>query len=317
MKRAKITIIGAGNVGATCAQYCAMAGLGDVVLLDIPMTKDMPKGKALDMAEAASVLGFTANVTGTTDYADTANSDVIVVTAGIPRKPGMSRDDLLATNAKIVGSVGEQIKATSPNAVVIVVSNPVDTMVQRMCDVTGFPHERVIGQAGVLDAARFCAFIAMELGVSVEDVHAMLLGGHGDSMVPLRSCASVGGIPVTQLIASDRLDEIVQRARVGGGEIVNLLGTGSAYYAPAASSAKMVEAIVRDQNRVLACVAYCNEEYSVGGYYVGVPVVLGNGGVKKIVNLEMTLEEKALFAKSCDAVRTNVKNMQDLLSKQA
>ncbi len=316
MKRAKITVIGAGNVGATCAQYCAMAGLGDVYLLDIPVTKDMPKGKALDITEAAPVLGFSGSVHGTTDYADTVNSDVIVVTAGIPRKPGMSRDDLLATNAKIVGSVGEQIKATSPNAVVIVVSNPVDTMVQRMCDVTGFPHERVIGQAGVLDASRFCAFIAMELGVSVQDVHAMLLGGHGDSMVPLASCASVSGIPVTQLISKERLDEITQRARVGGGEIVNLLGTGSAYYAPAASSMKMVKAIVNDENRVLACVAYCDQEYSVGGYYVGVPVVLGDGGVKKIVSLDMTLEEKALFAKSCEAVRTNVANMKKVLAAQ-
>ena len=319
MKRAKITVVGAGNVGATCALYCAQAGLGDVVLLDTPRAGDMPKGKALDLAEAAPVLGFTSNLTGTTDYADTANSDVVVVTAGVARKPGMSRDDLLSINAGIVGSVGEQIKATSPNAVVIVVSNPVDTMVQRMCDVTGFPHSRVIGQAGVLDAARFCCFIAMELGVSPEDVNAMLLGGHGASMVPLASCSSVGGIPVTQLIAPDRLAEIVQRTRVGGGEIVNLLGTGSAYYAPAASTAKMVQAIVRDENRVLACVAYCDQEYSVGGYYVGVPVVLGDGGVKKIVNVDMTLEEKALFAKSCDAVRTNVANMQKVIeaAKQA
>ena len=319
MKRAKITVVGAGNVGATCALYCAQAGLGDVVLLDTPRAGDMPKGKALDLAEAAPVLGYTSNLTGTTDYADTANSDVVVVTAGVARKPGMSRDDLLSINAGIVGSVGEQIKATSPNAVVIVVSTPVDTMVQRMCDVTGFPHSRVIGQAGVLDAARFCCFIAMELGVSPEDVNAMLLGGHGDSMVPLASCSSVGGIPVTQLIAPDRLAEIVQRTRVGGGEIVNLLGTGSAYYAPAASTAKMVQAIVRDENRVLACVAYCDQEYSVGGYYVGVPVVLGDGGVKKIVNVDMTLEEKALFAKSCDAVRTNVANMQKVIeaAKQA
>ena len=319
MKRAKITVVGAGNVGATCALYCALAGLGDVDLLDTPRAGDMPKGKAVDLAEAAPVLGFTSNLTGTTDYADTANSDVVVVTAGVARKPGMSRDDLLSINAGIVGSVGEQIKATSPNAVVIVVSNPVDTMVQRMCDVTGFPHSRVIGQAGVLDAARFCCFIAMELGVSPEDVNAMLLGGHGDSMVPLASCSSVGGIPVTQLIAPDRLAEIVQRTRVGGGEIVNLLGTGSAYYAPAAATAKMVQAIVRDENRVLACVAYCDQEYSVGGYYVGVPVVLGDGGVKKIVNVDMTLEEKALFAKSCDAVGTNVANMQKVLEapKQA
>ena len=271
------------------------------------------QGQGVGYGGSRPVLRFTANVTGTTDYADTANSDVIVVTAGIPRKPGMSRDDLLATNAKIVGSVGEQIAKTSPNAVVIVVSNPVDTMVQRMCDVTGFPHERVIGQAGVLDASRFCTFIAMELNVSVEDVNAMLLGGHGDSMVPLASCSSVGGIPVTQLISKERLDEIVQRARVGGGEIVNLLGTGSAYYAPAASSMKMVQAIVRDENRVLACVAYCDKEYEVGGYYVGVPVVLGDGGVKKIVSLQMTDDEKAMFAKSCEAVKTNVANMKKLV----
>ncbi|MCF0234275.1 MAG: malate dehydrogenase [Thermoguttaceae bacterium] len=314
MKRAKISVIGAGNVGATCAQYCAMANLGDVVLLDIPQTKDMPKGKALDMFEASAVLGFTANVIGTTDYADTANSDVVVVTAGIPRKPGMSRDDLLATNAKIVSSVGEQIAATSPNAVVIVVSNPLDAMTQRMLEVTKFPASRVLGQAGVLDAARFCAFIAMELNVSVEDVNAMLLGGHGDTMVPLASCASVGGIPVTQLISEDRMAAIVERARKGGGEIVNLLGTGSAYYAPAASTAKMVEAIVRDQKRVLAACAYCDAEYGVGGYYVGVPVVLGDGGVEKVVELTMTADEKAQFDKSAQAVRDLVATMHGLLA---
>lgn len=313
MRRAKISVIGAGNVGATTAQYCAMANLGDVVLLDIPQAGDMPKGKALDLFEASPLLGYNANITGTNDYADTANSDVVVVTAGIPRKPGMSRDDLLATNAKIVSSVAEQIAKTSPNAVVIVVSNPLDAMTQRMLEVTKFPPERVIGQAGVLDAARFCAFIAMELNVAVEDVNAMLLGGHGDTMAPLASCASVNGIPVTQLISAERMAEIVDRARTGGGEIVKLLGTGSAFYAPAAATASMVEAIVRDQNRVVAVAAYCDGAYGVDGYYVGVPVVLGDGGVKKIVELQMTDDEKALFNNSVQAVRDLVSTMHGLV----
>ena len=313
MRRAKISVIGAGNVGATTAQYCAMANLGDVVLLDIPQAGDLPKGKALDLFEASPLLGFNANITGTNDYADTANSDVVVVTAGIPRKPGMSRDDLLATNAKIVSSVAEQIAKTSPNAVVIVVSNPLDAMTQRMLEVTKFPPERVIGQAGVLDAARFCAFIAMELNVAVEDVNAMLLGGHGDTMVPLASCASVNGIPVTQLISAERMAEIVDRARTGGGEIVKLLGTGSAFYAPAAATASMVEAIVRDQNRVVAVAAYCDGAYGVDGYYVGVPVVLGDGGVKKIVELQMSDDEKALFNNSVQAVRDLVSTMHGLV----
>ncbi len=313
MRRAKISVIGAGNVGATTAQYCAMANLGDVVLLDIPQAGDMPKGKALDLFEASPLLGYNANITGTNDYADTANSDVVVVTAGIPRKPGMSRDDLLATNAKIVSSVAEQIAKTSPNAVVIVVSNPLDAMTQRMLEVTKFPPERVIGQAGVLDAARFCAFIAMELNVAVEDVNAMLLGGHGDTMVPLASCASVNGIPVTQLISAERMAEIVDRARTGGGEIVKLLGTGSAFYAPAAAAASMVGAIVRDQNRVVAVAAYCDGAYGVDGYYVGVPVVLGDGGVKKIVELQMTDDEKALFNNSVQAVRDLVSTMHGLV----
>ena len=273
----------------------------------------MPKGKALDLFEASPLLGYNANITGTNDYADTANSDVVVVTAGIPRKPGMSRDDLLATNAKIVSSVAEQIAKTSPNAVVIVVSNPLDAMTQRMLEVTKFPPERVIGQAGVLDAARFCAFIAMELNVAVEDVNAMLLGGHGDTMVPLASCASVNGIPVTQLISAERMAEIVDRARTGGGEIVKLLGTGSAFYAPAAATASMVEAIVRDQNRVVAVAAYCDGAYGVDGYYVGVPVVLGDGGVKKIVELQMTDDEKALFNNSVQAVRDLVSTMHGLV----
>ena len=236
MRRAKISIIGAGNVGATTAHWCAAAELGDVVLLDIPQTGDMPKGKALDLLEASPIVGFDCRVTGTTDYAETAGSDVVVITAGIPRKPGMSREDLLSTNARIVGAVAAEIRRTSPESIVIVVSNPLDAMVQRAWQVSGFPPHRVMGQAGVLDTARFRTFLALELGVSVEDVSAMLMGGHGDTMVPLASCTSVGGIPVTQLLPAERLDEIVQRVRDGGAEIVNLLKTGSAYYAPAAAT---------------------------------------------------------------------------------
>ncbi len=314
MRRAKITIVGAGNVGATCAHWCAAAELGDVVLLDIPQAGDMPKGKGLDLLQAGPIMGFDSRIVGTTDYADTKNSDVVVVTAGIPRKPGMSRDDLLATNAKIVTSVAEQLRSSSPNAVVIVVSNPLDAMVQQMFKVTGFPAQRVIGQAGVLDTARYRTFLAMELGVSVEDVQAMLLGGHGDTMVPVPSCTSVGGIPVTQLIKPERLHEIVERTRVGGAEIVQLLKTGSAYYAPAAACAQMVEAIVRDKKRLIPVAAYCNGEYGVKGYYVGVPVILGSAGVEKIIELQLTAKEQAEFAKSAEAVRSLVETMDKLLA---
>jgi malate dehydrogenase len=313
MRRAKITIIGAGNVGATTAHWCAAAELGDIVLLDIPQTETMPAGKALDLLQASPIVGFDARVTGTTSYDDTAQSDVVVVTAGIPRKPGMSRDDLLKTNAGIVGSVAEQIKKSSPDAVVIVVSNPLDAMVQRAAAVTGFPRHRVFGQAGVLDTARYRTFLALELGVSVEDVQAMLLGGHGDTMVPLRSATSVGGIPVSQLIAADKLEQIIQRTRQGGGEIVSLLKTGSAYYAPAAATAQMVEAIVRDKKRLLPAAAYCDKEYGVGGYYVGVPVILGSGGVERIVELKLSDTERAEFQKSVDAVRNLVADMNKLV----
>jgi len=314
MRRAKISIIGAGNVGATCAHWCAAAQLGDIVLLDIPATEDMPRGKALDLMQASPILGFDSQIIGTNDYADSANSDVIVVTAGIPRKPGMSRDDLLATNAKIVTNVAEQIKATSPNAVVIVVSNPLDAMVQQMWKVTGFPSSRVIGQAGVLDTARYRTFLAMELGVSVEDVSALLMGGHGDTMVPMPSCTSVGGIPVTQLISPERLEEIVDRTRKGGAEIVSLLKTGSAYYAPAAACAQMVEAIVRDKKRLIPVAAMCDSEYGVGGYYVGVPVVLGSRGVEKIIELNLTNSEKKAFQFSVDAVKSLIATMDGLLA---
>ena len=313
MKRAKISVIGAGNVGATAALWAAAAELGDVVLLDIPEAGDMPKGKALDMAQAGPIMKYDARLTGTSDYADTAGSDVVIVTAGIPRKPGMSRDDLLATNAKIISAVGEQIAKTSPDAVVIVVSNPLDAMAQRMLQVTGFPKERVVGQAGVLDTARFAAFIAMELGVSVEDVTAMLLGGHGDTMVPLASCSSVGGIPVSQLIAKERLDEIVARTRTGGGEIVKLLQRGSAYYAPSAAAVQMAEAVIKDKRRLIPCAAYCESEYGVGGYYVGVPVILGDGGVRKIIELTLTAEEQAMFNNSVAAVKGLVSTMATLV----
>jgi len=314
MRRAKISIVGAGNVGATTAHWCAAAELGDVVLLDIPQTEDMPKGKALDLMQSSPIMGFDSNVVGTNDYADTKDSDVVVITAGIPRKPGMSRDDLLATNAKIVTVVTEQVKATSPNCVIIVVSNPLDAMVQQAKKVSGFPAARVIGQAGVLDTARYRTFLAMELGVSVEDVSALLMGGHGDTMVPMPSCTSVGGIPIRRLLGEDRLNEIVDRARNGGAEIVGLLKTGSAYYAPAAATAQMVEAIVKDKRRLIPCAAYCDKEYGVGGYYVGVPVVLGEGGVQRIVELELDEQEQADFQKSVDAVKSLVATMDGLLA---
>ncbi len=314
MRRAKITIIGAGNVGATCAHWCAAAELGDIVLLDVPQTENMPKGKALDLMQASPIMGYDSNLVGTTDYADAKDSDVVVITAGIARKPGMSRDDLLSTNAKIVTSVAEQVKVFCPNAVVIVVSNPLDAMVQRAFQVLGFPSNRVIGQAGVLDTARFRAFLAMELGVSVEDISAMLMGGHGDTMVPISSCTSVGGIPVTHLISPERLAAIVQRTRDGGAEIVSLLKTGSAYYAPAAATAQMVEAIVKDKKRLIPCAAYCDAEYGVGGYYVGVPVVLGSNGVEKIISLQLSDSEKAAFQKSVDAVKSLVATMTQLLA---
>lgn len=316
MGRAKITVVGAGNVGATTAHWCAAAELGDIVLVDIPAAGDMPAGKALDLMQSSPIMGFDSTITGTTDYGPTAGSDVVVITAGIPRKPGMSRDDLLSTNAKIVSAVTEEIKATSPDAILIVVSNPLDAMVQQCWKVSGFPSARVIGQAGVLDTARYRTFISMELGVSVEDISALLMGGHGDTMVPLPSYTSVGGIPVTKLIPEARLNEIVDRARNGGAEIVGLLKTGSAYYAPAAATAQMVEAIIKDKKRVIPCAAYCDKEYGVGGYYVGVPVVLGAGGVERIIELDLSEQERGDFQKSVDAVKSLVSTMDGLMSGQ-
>ncbi|MBL8852459.1 MAG: malate dehydrogenase [Planctomycetaceae bacterium] len=312
MARAKITIVGAGNVGATCAHWCASMELGDIILLDIPALEDVPKGKALDLMQSSPIMGFDAKITGTNDYADTVNSDVVVVTAGIARKPGMSRDDLLATNTKIVSNVAEQVKATSPNAVVIVVSNPLDAMVQQFKKVSGMPAKQVVGQAGVLDTARYRTFIAMELGCSVEDVSALLMGGHGDTMVPMPSCTSVGGVPIRRLLNEQRLTEIVDRARTGGAEIVSLLKTGSAYYAPAAATAQMVEAVVKDKRRMIPCAAYCDKEYGVGGYYVGVPVILGAGGVQKIVELKLEPEEQTAFNHSVQAVKDLIAAIEKL-----
>jgi malate dehydrogenase len=314
MRRAKISIIGAGNVGAATAHGCAEAELGDIVLLDTPQAGTMPQGKALDMSEAAPILNYDARLVGATDYAATVGSDVVVITAGVPRKPGMSRDDLLSINARIVGEIAREIKQTSPDAVVIVMSNPLDAMTYRVWQVTGFPAGHVLGQAGVLDASRFRTFIAQELGVSVEDVSAMLLGGHGDTMVPLPSCASVSGIPVSQLIHPERLAELIQHTRDGGGEIVSLLRTGSASYAPGAAAVLMVESIIRDKKRLIPCAAYCDKQYNVGGYYVGVPVVLGVGGVERIVEVELLPAEREAFRVSVEAVKKLVESMTRLVA---
>jgi malate dehydrogenase len=310
MRRPKITIVGAGNVGATAAHWAAAQELGDVVLVDIPQVGDMPKGKALDLYESTPICLSDCNIVGTNSYEETADSDVVVITAGIPRKPGMSRDDLLNTNAGIVKSVAEQAARYSPNSVLVVVSNPLDAMVYVAWKVSGFATNRVVGQAGILDTARFRTFIAMELGVSVEDVSALLMGGHGDTMVPLPRYASVGGIPITQLISKERLDQIVQRARDGGAEIVNLLKTGSAFYAPGAAVIQMAEAVIRDKKRVLPCAAYCDRQYGVGGYFVGVPVVLGTGGVEKVIEVELDGTERAAFEKSVAAVKDLVKALK-------
>jgi malate dehydrogenase len=302
MKRAKITIIGAGNVGASCAVWAAAKELGDIVLLDIPAATDKTKGKALDLAQCAPVERFDANIIGTSDYKDAAGSDVVIITAGLPRKPGMSRDDLVQTNVKIVGSVAEQIAEHAPNSVLIVVSNPLDAMVYTAWKKSGFPTNRVVGQAGCLDIARYRTFIAMELNCSVEDITALLMGGHGDDMVPLPRYTSVAGIPVTQLIPEARLNEIIDRAKMGGGELVKLMGT-SAYYAPAAGSVQMAEAIIKDKRRILPCAAYCDSEYNVGGYYVGVPCMLGRNGVEQVVEIALDDNERKLLDSSVSHVK--------------
>ncbi len=302
MRRAKITVIGAGNVGASCTVWAAQKELGDVVLIDIPEFKDKTAGKALDLAQCSPVDRFDSKIVGTCEYGPAEGSDVVIITAGIPRKPGMSRDDLIQTNVKIVGSVSQQIAKVAPEAVLIVVSNPLDAMVYTAWQKTDFPTHRVVGQAGCLDIARFRTFIAMELGCSVEDISALLMGGHGDDMVPLPRYTSVAGIPVTQLIPKERLDAIIKRAKMGGGEIVKLMGT-SAYYAPASGSIQMAEAIIKDKKRILPCAAFCDKEYGVGGYFVGVPCMLGANGVEKIIEVELDADERKLLDASVAHVK--------------
>ncbi|HAD03185.1 MAG: malate dehydrogenase [Desulfuromonadales bacterium GWD2_61_12] len=317
MARPKIALIGGGQIGGVLAQLCALRELGDVVLFDI--VEGLPQGKCLDIAEASPVDGFDINLKGTNDYADIAGSSVVIVTAGLPRKPGMSRDDLIEVNSKIMTAVAEGIKKHAPKAIVIVISNPLDAMVTLCQKITGFPYERVIGQAGVLDSARFKAFIAWELGVSVKDVVAMTLGGHGDDMVPLVRYASVQGIPVLELLeqkyksaakAKEVMEAMVKRTRGAGGEVVALLKTGSAFYSPASSAIAMAESILKDQKRVLPTCAYLNGEFGVKGYYVGVPCVLGEKGIERILQFKLDAEEQGMMDKSVAAVKGLVDSMK-------
>ncbi|ENQ3079228.1 malate dehydrogenase [Bacillus multifaciens] len=307
IKRKKVSVIGAGFTGATAAFLLAQKELADVVLVDIPQLENPTKGKALDMLEASPIQGFDANIIGTSDYADTANSDVVIITAGIARKPGMSRDDLVATNSKIMKSVTQEIAKYSPNTIIIVLTNPVDAMTYSVFKEAGFPKERVIGQSGVLDTARFRTFVAQELNLSVKDITGFVLGGHGDEMVPLVRYSYAGGIPLETLIPKERLDAIVERTRKGGGEIVNLLGNGSAYYAPAASLVEMAEAILKDQRRVLPAIAYLEGEYGYSDLYLGVPVILGGNGIEKIIELDLLPEEKEGLDRSVESIRSVMK----------
>lgn len=305
MKRKKITVVGAGNVGATCAHWAAARELGDVVLIDV--VEGVPQGKALDLMQAAPIYRYDSIITGTNNYEDTADSDVAIITAGIARKPGMSRDDLLNINYKIVVSCAENIARYSPNCTIIVVSNPLDVMVYAAYKATGFPANRVFGQAGVLDSARFRTFLALELGVSFEDVSAMVLGGHGDTMVPVLSHSFAGGIPISQLIPAERLAEIVKRTAHGGAEIVSFLKTGSAYYAPSAACVQMAEAVIKDKKRIMPVACYLNGEYGAKDLYTGVPALIGGNGVEKIYELNLTAEEKAALDNSIQAVRDLMK----------
>ena len=308
MARPKIALIGGGNIGGVLAEQVAFRELGDAVLFDV--VDGLPQGKALDMAEGAPVVGSDARITGTNDYKDIASSDLVIITAGLARKPGMSRDDLLATNLKIMKQVAEGVRDNAPDAYAIVISNPLDAMVYTFKQVSGFPKNRVVGMAGVLASTRFRRFVAWDLGVSVEDVTALVLGGHGDTMVPLIRYCTVAGIPVTQLIPKDRLDAIVKRTKGAGGEVVGLLKTGSAFVSPAVSAIQMAEAILRDKKRVLACACLCEGEYGVDGLYVGVPCVLGEGGVERIIEVEMDDEERKLFDASVEHVRALVAQIE-------
>jgi malate dehydrogenase len=299
-QRRKVTVVGAGNVGATCAQVLATRDYADVVLVDV--VENLPQGKALDINQMGAVLGYEPNVVGTNGYEETAGSDVVVITAGVPRKPGMSRDDLVTTNEKIVGQVAQQAIAQSPATVLIVVSNPLDAMCHVAKNVSGLPRERVFGMAGILDTSRFSTFIAWKTQSSVKDVTAMVLGGHGDQMVPVVSATTVGGVPLRKLVAEDDVQQMVERTAKGGGEIVELLGT-SAWYAPAAAAAQMVDAIMLDEHRVLPCTVYLEGEYGIDGLYMGVPVKLGRGGIEEIVELELSDDEQTMLNESADAVR--------------
>jgi malate dehydrogenase len=319
MKRNKISIIGAGQIGGVLAQLIALRQLGDVVLYDI--IEDMPQGKALDIVEASRVDGFDVSIRGTNDYKDIQGSDLVIVTAGLPRKPGMSRDDLLVTNAKIMQTVAENVKKYCPGSISIIISNPLDAMVTLFQKITGFSHNKVIGQAGVLDSSRFATFISWELGVSVKDVNALVLGGHGDTMVPIVRYANVNGIPVMELLEKKYKDKVkaeevmkamVERTKMAGGEVVKLLKTGSAFYSPASSSIAMAEAIIYDEKRVLPVCAFINGEFNVSGYYVGVPAVIGANGVESIIEFSLNAEEKALLENSVSAVKSLVADMERL-----
>jgi malate dehydrogenase len=300
MGRPKITVVGAGNVGATCAHWAASRELADVVLVDI--VEGMPQGKALDLMQARPILGFNVEVVGSNDYDAARNSDITIITSGIPRKPGMSREDLIATNKNIVADVTRKVMAQSPDTFIIVVANPLDAMCYVAKKVSGLPRERVMGMAGILDTARYRCFIAMELGVAVEEIQAMVLGGHGDDMVPVVSATNISGVPLTDLLPADRIAALVDRTRKGGGEIVALLKTGSAFYAPAAGAVQMAEAILKDQKRLVPVSAYLTGEYGLHDLYFGVPVILGGGGVEKILPLKLTKEEEAMVQKSAAAV---------------
>ena len=308
MARKKVTIVGAGNVGAHAAVWAGIKELGDIVLIDV--VEGVPQGKGLDLMEASPIEGFDSAISGTNDYKDTANSAVVIITAGIARKPGMSRSDLINTNTGIVKGVTEQIIKYSPNAIIIVVTNPLDVMVYVAWKVSGFPTNRVIGLSGALDAARLKAFIAMELNVSVEDVSAMVIGGHADEMVPLPRYSTVSGIPIPQLIKKERIDAIMERTKKAGGEIVGLLQTGSAFYAPSAAVIEMAESIIRDKKRIIPCAAYCEGKYGVNGIFVGVPVKLGSNGVEEIIEIELNKEEKAQFDNSVSAIRKLIEEIK-------